>query len=368
MTPDVLPDRALNRATLARQLLLRRSNMTVPQAVTHLIGLQSQLPQNPYIGLFARLQRFRPETVSTLLTSRQLVRIVVMRATIHLVTADDCVLLRPLMQPVLDAEIARHSEFAPHLVGVDLAPVLDLARALVQERPLTGPQLRVALEARFPGKDAAALAYACRCHLPMAQVPPRGLWRTGGAVTTTTADHWLGRPLDAAPSIDAVMLRYFAAFGPASVADVAAWCRLAGLGEIVERLGAELRPFRSSTGRALFDLPDADRPDPETPAPVRFLPEYDNLLLSHANRSRFQRPDVRMPEAADRIVRGTVLHDGFVVATWHLAEGRTEHVLHIDPLVALRAQERTSIEREGTSVLRFATDRRGHGEVRVANS
>ena len=150
MTPDVLPDRALNRATLARQLLLRRSNMTVPQAVTHLIGLQSQLPQNPYIGLFARLQRFRSETVSTLLTSRQLVRIVVMRATIHLLTADDCVLLRPLMQPVLDAEIARHSEFAPHLVGVDHAPVLDLARALVQERPLTGPQLRVALEARFP--------------------------------------------------------------------------------------------------------------------------------------------------------------------------------------------------------------------------
>ena len=164
------------------------------------------------------------------------------------------------------------------------------------------------------------------------------------------------------------MLRYFAAFGPASVADVAAWCRLAGLGEIVERLGAELRPFRSSTGRALFDLPDADRPDPETPAPVRFLPEYDNLLLSHANRSRFQRPDARMPEAADRIVRGTVLHDGFAVATWHLAEGRTGHVMHIEPLVALRIRERTSVEGEGMALMRFATDGRRHGEVRVAHS
>ena len=368
MTADILSDRALNRATLARQLLLRRSNMTVPEAVTHLIGLQAQLPQNPFVGLFARLQRFRPEAVSTLLTSRALVRIVVMRGTIHLVTADDCLLLRPMMQPVLDAEIARHSEFAPHLVGVDLAPVLEVAHALVRERPLTGPQLRLALEARFPDQDAAALAYACRCHLPMVQVPPRGLWRTSGAVTTTTADHWLGRPLDSAPSIEAVVLRYFAAFGPASVADLAAWCRLSGLGEVVERLGTALRPFRSSTGRTLFDLPEANRPDPETPAPVRFLPEYDNLLLSHANRSRFQRPDARMPEAADRIVRGTVLHHGFVVATWHLVEGRTGHVLHIDPLVALRARERTPIEREGMSLMRFATDGQGHDEVRIANS
>ena len=189
-----------------------------------------------------------------------------MRATLHLVTADDCLVLRPLAQPVL-----------------------AFARSLLTERPHTGAQLRTALQERFPG--GAALAYACRNLLGLVQVPPRRVWGRSAQVTSTTAEAWLGRPLAAAPSIDDVVLRYLGAFGPAAVADVAAWSRLTGLREVIDRMEPRLRLFRDDRGRELFDLPDAPRPDPDVPAPPRFLPEYDNVLLSHADRSRFVSDD-----------------------------------------------------------------------------
>ena len=246
-----------------------------------------------------------------------------MRATIHLVTADDCLVLRPLMQPVLDGELARHREYAPALRGVDLEPVLAFARALLAERPRTGTELRAALAERFPGHDAAALAYACRNLLALVQVPPRGVWGRTAQVTSTTAESWLGRPLAAEPSIDDVVLRYLAAFGPATVADVAAWSRLTGMREVLDRLRRRLRAFRDERGRELLDLPDAPRPDPDTPAPPRFLPEYDNVLLSHADRSRFVAEAHRARlGAATGPIHGSVLHDGFVCGVWRLERDR----------------------------------------------
>src|SRR5262245_31393763 len=304
--PDVLGAKTLNRATLERQLLLCRSDMGVVEAVEHVVGLQAQIPLNPYSALWSRLVGFQPEALARLLEDRQVVRLPLMRSTIHVVSAADCLALRPLMQPVLDAELARHPEFGPALREVDLETVLAAARALLAEGPRTGPQLRAALAERFPEVNPAALAYACRKRLALVQVPPRGVWGQTAQVTSTTAEAWLGRPLSATPSLENVVLRYFAAFGPAAIADVSTWSRLTGLREVIERVRPRLRTFRDERGRELFDLPDAPRPDPDTHAPPRFLPEYDNVLLSHADRSRFyldreRRSPVRGP------IQGTVL-------------------------------------------------------------
>ena len=219
LSADLLTDRALNRATLSRQLLLSRADLPVLEAVEHLVGLQAQIPLNPYTALWTRLEGFRPEALAGLLETRKVVRTAVMRSTIHLVTADDCLLLRPLMQPVLDAELARYRD----LRGVDVDAVLAFARELVDERPRSGGELRAALAERFPRHDAADLAYACRNLLAFVQVPPRGVWGKSAQVTSTTAECWLGRPIAAEPSIDEVVLRYLGAFGPATVVDVSTW-------------------------------------------------------------------------------------------------------------------------------------------------
>lgn len=360
MTADVLSDRALNRATLARQLLLARVDLDPLAAVERLVGLQAQEPPDPYLALWSRLDGFDPDEVGRLLEERTLVRIVVMRGTVHLVSAVDALVLRPLCQPVLDAELRRHQEFKDPLAALDLPAMMAVLRPQVVEAgPLSGAELRALVEAEFPDLDrlqARAVAWACRNLLDMVQAPPRGVWGRAGQVRTMPLDAWVGRPLDPAPSIDDVVLRYLAAFGPASVADVAAWSRLTSFREVLDRLAPRLRPFRSESGRELWDLPDAPRPDPDTPAPVRFLPEYDNVLLSHADRSRFDgRPGFDIPPP----VKGTVLVDGVVRAVWHpVDEG-----LAVRTFGALAKRATASVAAEGRRLLRFLGD--GRTEVRV---
>jgi hypothetical protein len=363
---DRLTTRALNRATLARQLLLERSDASPLEAVEHLVGMQAQEPPNPYVGLWSRLDRFEPDQLAKLLWDREVVRIAVMRSTIHLVTADDCLLLRPLMQPVLDREWPRHGEYGPGLLHVDFDPVLAFVRPLLAERPHTGPQLRAALAERFPEHDAAALAYACRCHLPLVQVPPRGIWGESAQVTSTTAETWLGRPLVTNASIDAVVLRYLAAFGPATAADVATWSRLTGFREVLDRLRPRLRAFRDERDRELLDLPDAPRPDPDTPAPPRFLPEYDNLLLSHADRRRVIPEELRTPSDAPRL-QGSALSDGFLRAIWSVdrdkKRGRATLIVH--GLGRLTKRASSALEAEGRRLLRLIAAGAEDHEVRL---
>ncbi len=298
--------------------------------------------------MWSRLDGFEPETLSTALERREAVRVGVMRGTIHLLTADDCLVLRPLTQPVFEGQLWRHRDLSPPLRGVDLDPVVEAGR-LAFEEPRTGTELRALLAARFPELDAAALAYACQMRLALVQVPPRGLWGESSQVRWTTAESWLGRPLAPDPSLDDVVLRYLAAFGPASVADATTWCRLTGLRGVVERLRPQLVTFRDARGRELFDLPDAPRPDPDAPAPVRFLPEYDNVLLSHDDRSRFV-------AVSDRALLGpvwstgwgAVLHDGGVRAIWRAEPGGVV-VRH----VPLPKRALASIAAEGRRLGRF---------------
>jgi hypothetical protein len=366
MSSPVLSSRALNRATLARQLLLQRSRMPVLDAVEHLVGLQAQEPLNPYTALWSRLERFEPESLATLLEQREVVRIPLMRSTIHLVSAEDCLVLRPLMQPVLDAEMRRHAEFAPHLRDLDLEPILDLARLLFAERPRTGRELQAELAVAFPGENARALAYACRNYLPLVQVPPRGIWGRTAQVTSTTAETWLERPLAANPSLDEIVLRYFGAFGPASVADCAAWSRLTGIREVVGRLRSQLLTFRNEAGRELFDLPDAPRPGPETKAPPRFLPLYDNLLLSHADRSRFYVDRERF-SAATGAIHGSVLSDGIVSGVWRIERDRGQATLEVECVTRLTKRAEAAVEAEGRRYLRFVIPD-ATGDVRVMRS
>jgi hypothetical protein len=234
---------------------------------------------------------------------------------------------------------------------------------------VSNTELRAAMTQKFPELDAAALAYACRCKLGLVQAPPRGVWGRSGQVKVTTVESWLGRPLVSDPPIDDVVMRYFAAFGPAAVADVATWSRLTGLREVVERLRPRLRPFRDERGRELFDVQDAARADPDTPSPPRFLPEYDNLLLSHDDRSRFFPDDDKVRGrlfGADRKISGSVLHDGFACGTWRIELGRDDGAatLVVDHAGPLNQRARAAVAAEGRRLLRFVAPAAGGHDVR----
>ncbi|MFF8092658.1 winged helix DNA-binding domain-containing protein [Streptomyces sp. NPDC016675] len=340
----VLDIRALNRATLARQLLLRRASMPAEAAVAHLVGLQAQNVKPPYHALAARLDGFTPEDLSAAMADRRVARLVTLRSTIHTHTADDCLTLRPLVQAARDRELGN---FRKGLVGVDLDRLAGLARELVEAEPRTMGQLREALLARWPDADPQALAVAARCRLPLVQVTPRGLWGRSGQVVLTTAEHWLGRPARPAPAPDETVLRYLAAFGPASVKDMQTWAGLTRLRDAFERLRPRLVTFRAPDGTELFDLPGAPRPDPDTPAPPRFLPEFDNLLLSHADRTRLVPPAHKGRTWSKNVAHRVLMVDGFVAGLWKAADD----VLVVEPFERLAKARWDEVATEGLRML-----------------
>jgi len=359
---EVLSRRALNRALLARQLLLERHAISVPAAIERLAGMQSQAPKAPYVGLWTRLEDFDPAVLERLMLRRRAVRLGLMRRTLHLVTARDCLAWWPLVQPVVAASV--NGNWGRHLGGVDRAAVARAGRELVEERPRTHAELSRALAERWPVAEVPALGHAVGAEVPLVQLPPRGLWSSSGQATLTTAEAWLGRPTEPDPSPAGLVLRYLRAFGPASVADVQTWCGLTRLGEVMETLRAKLRTFRDEDGRELFDLPRSPRPDPETPAPVRLLPEFDNLLLSHADRTRVMAAEHKSGVfTVNGRILGTVLVDGFVAGTWSVAGGR----LTIDAFGRLRRADRAALTEEGGRLLDFvAAGHAGGHEVRFS--
>jgi hypothetical protein len=360
----VLSTTALNRAMLERQLLLRRASLTAAQAIEHLVGMQAQAPFPPYTGLWTRLRGFQPDDLARLLLDRGVVRIALMRGTVHLVTAADCLAMRPPLQATLDRWFQR--AYAKRLQGLDLDAVAELARRLVDERPRSTTELGRQLLERWPDRDRGALLNLVRTVLPLVQVPPRAIWGKSGQTTVTTAQAWLGRPLATDTTPDAMMLRYFRAFGPAAVTDVQKWSGLTRLREVVERLEPKLRVFRDQNGAELYDLPDAPRPDPDTPAPVRFLPEFDNLLISYADGSRIvaghHRPALL---TINGIIRSTVLVDGFAQGVSKITKTKRAATLVVEPFIRLSAEDRSAIEAEGARLLAFAAaDAQSH-DVRM---
>lgn len=352
-TGDVLSRAALNRATLARQLLLERWQMPALEAVERLAGMQAQAPMPPYFSLWTRLVDFQAEELSALLVDRQVVRIALMRSTIHLVTARDCRRWRPLIQPVLDRGQA--AIYGQALEGVDLTAVVARGRALVEGGPRTFRELGALLAQQWTGTDPGALAQAIRTAVPLVQVPPRGLWGASGQSAHTSAEAWLGEPLESSPSAAEMVRRYLAAFGPASVADVQRWSGLTRLGEVVEELRPGLRVFSDERGRTLFDLPEAPRPDPDTPAPVRFLGAYDNLVLAHDDRSRVI-ADIDRPaySTVNGVIPAAILVDGTVRGMWRIDRVRKSSTLRIQPFGVLTKADQAALVSEGGRLLAFA--------------
>ena len=317
----------MNRTLLARQHLLERARLSAYEMLEHLVGMQAQVPTSPYVGLWSRIEGFATDDLASLLLERRAVRLVLMRSTIHLVTDRDALAIRPIVQSVLDK--------TPGLAAIDRDALTVDARALVEASPRTPAEL-------------GDLFMPARALLALVQVPPRGVWGAGGAVRLTTAESWLGRPLGTDADHDPLVVRYLRAFGPASAKDFSAWSRLTGVRTAFERLRPHLRTYRDEHGVELFDVDDGVITGADTPAPVRFLPEYDNVILGHADRSRIIDERARSYLSKENGYRPFVIADGVVCATWTAVGG-----FEVTPFDGVDARTRRAIDEEAERVRAF---------------
>lgn len=363
MTSEILGPRALNRATLERQFLLRRKRRTAAETIEHLVGMQAQIPNSPYLGLWTRLRDFRPDELAALIERHEAVRIALMRSTLHLVTADDCARLRPVIAPVLERAFNPNTGWGKLLGGVAPADVIEVGRKLLDAEPMTHKELADALADRWPDVDRHALAYVMRNFACLVQIPPRGVWGKTGRPVLAPAESWLDRELGTDPRPDEAIERYLAAFGPATIADVRRWSGLTGLNDAVERLRPRLRTFRNERGQEVLDVPGAPLPDPGAEAPVRFLPEYDNVLIAFADRSRIIPPDLTRRATAN-LGRISVLIDGMLAGWAGVAKKGETASLNVEWVKRPAKKDRAAVEEEAERLLAFvapaATSREVH--------
>lgn len=354
MSTKILTDRELNRALLDRQLLLGRVEKTAVDAVEHLVGMQAQSPTAPYIGLWTRLDGFAIAELADAMTDRRLVRSSLMRGTIHLVSARDCRALHPFTLPLF----ARVVE--PLVPADERAEVLSHASTLLAEEPRTLAELR-----ELMGEPHARLA---RYLLPLIHVPPRGIWGKSGQARLTTVRAWLGEDIETKARAADIVLRYLAAYGPASVKDTQTWCGLTGLREVFATL-PDLRTFHDESGVLLYDVPDGPLPDPDTPAPVRFLPEYDNSLRSHTIRRRLMTDEHRalLFAAKNDAPMPAFLVDGFVRGTWKLSKTKKSATLLVTPYTRLSKKDESAVRKEANQLLAFAAAEIDAREVQLGS-
>lgn len=351
MTPRTLTSRELNRATLARQLLLERSPLDAAQAVERLAGMQAQEPKHPFVGLWTRVEGSAPDALRAALREREIVRATLMRSTLHLMSAADYAAVRIALQPPRSVALR---VLGARSQGMDLDLVLPAARELLAGTSLTFDEIRASLQASFPDVNDRALGYAVRTLLPLVMVPSDvERWGFARVARFTLADEWLSEPL-AEEGAEALVTRYLAAFGPATAKDAQTWSGVAGMKAVLDAMRDRLEVFADERGRELFDLPDAPRPAADTPAPVRLLPEFDNLVLAHDDRSRLIADEHRPLVTTKNLrVKATFLVDGVVSGTWTAEVKRKVATLLLAPFATLPRRAVKELEQEGDALLRF---------------
>lgn len=343
--------RRLNRATLARQMLLARERVSVVQAVERLCGLQAQEARPPFVGLWTRVEGFEAAALHRALHKREMVRATLMRATLHLMSAADYAAFRTALAPVMTSAM---SALRGRDAGLELDEVVPAARRLLAGAPRRFDELRALLSEAFPEVNERALGYAVRLNLPLVMVPTEDRWAFPAASAFTPAEDWLGGELSPDGAPQALVRHYLAAFGPATAADVQTWSGLKGLKTVLGGLREELAVFRDERGRELFDLSDAPRPEEDVPAPPRFLPDFDNLMLAHADRTRVLADEHRASVVTKNLrVRATFLWDGLVAGTWTVEQKRDAATLNMQPFERLPKKATEELADEGLELLRF---------------
>ncbi|HVF77968.1 MAG TPA: winged helix DNA-binding domain-containing protein [Solirubrobacteraceae bacterium] len=334
MTPPTLTTAELNRATLARQMLLERgSGVGVSEAVQQLAGMQAQEPKHPFVGLWSRLDDFDESSLRSALQERSVVRATLMRSTLHVMSGSDYSALRTGLQPPMSVALR---VLGARAEGLEPDKVVPAAKRLLKRSPLTFDEIRSRLQEQFPDVNDRALGYAVRTLLPLVMVPDEDArWGFGRSVRFTLAEQWLDEPLAggeaAAP---ALARRYLGAFGPASAKDLQAWSGVGGMKEVLDGMRDELEIFTDESGgrRELFDVPDAPRPGADVAPPPRLLPEFDTLMLAWDDRSRIIAKEHRPLVTTKNLrVKATFLVDGVVAGTWTIAVKRRMATLTLSP-------------------------------------
>ncbi|GAA1554101.1 winged helix DNA-binding domain-containing protein [Kribbella sancticallisti] len=344
-----LSARAINRATLARQLLLERAEVGVVEAVARLAGMQGQEPKHPYVGLWSRLEGFSDEQLTAAVREHEVVRATLFRGTLHLVSAEDYLRFRSTVSPVLEAGLRMLGDRAE---GLEPEKVVAAAEKLLAKEPLTFTEVRDALLKEFPAVNDRALGFTTRMLVPLVMVPTQTRWSWSANARFTPAEEWLGAKIRRSAVPEELVIRYLEAFGPATPADFQTW---SGLPKAKDWFGkVELAEFTDESGKPLYDVPGGPRPDPDTAAPIRFLPEFDNLLLAHAKRERVIADEHRPAVFTKNLrVKSTYLVDGLVAGLWTAEKKRGVATLTLTPFGRTLKKTAAELEREGTALLRF---------------
>lgn len=362
MADEILTKRRLNRILLARQMLLTREAAPVPPVIGRLIGMQAQQPRPPFVGLWTRLARFDRNDLLGLLESREVVRVTSLRGTLHLMTTDDYLAFRQTLQPMLSAGMK--SVLRDRAKGLDIPGLVARARTVLSTGPRTFTEVRDVLLSAYPDGDERAMGYAVRTHLPLVAAPDGSTWGYLADPGFVDAAAWLGRAPDDQERAEELVLRYLAAFGPATPADAQAWSGLAGLKTVFETLRPRLQTFRDERERELFDLPEAPRPSADAPAPARFLPGFDNAILAHADRSRIIADEYRSVVTTKNLqVLPTILVDGFVAGVWKSVRTKKTAALTVSPFVGLSRVAKKQLSDEGERLLQFMEPGTDGGQV-----